>query len=627
MLRTSSTALSAARQGIPYTTIVIGGGTAGCLVAGRLAMEGHRVCLIEQGPDTTKKARWHSELPCGMYAHRLMNSGYETRDITTIPQKHLLSPSNQFTNISTEEDTQISMPYPKVLGGSGVVGGRSWIHGNRDDWTNTPWNYSDEIAPQVKHFESVEIASSHRGKHGKFIIGRSPVSSPCYRLFSEALMDERVSANIDFNPKEGKVKPSVGRPEVLIDVRTRTSHTTLKSYLMEAITLKRDITIMPGTQCSKITKSGVVVIDSDGVVQEIKGDAVVMAAGPVGSAEVLLKSQETFPEMPVGGEYGVGANFWDSPSAVIQYASIHTGTLHCYEDTIAQWAAWMEWQYGTINSLCSGYDDMVLFFNSKYESIVPGLNPDNELVDLKITLQPFCMNNKGERPREVPHGIQFKCELVRPSSRGSVTYNTEHNKLEINPNYLQNQADRDALEKGIKFVKKFTKNSKFNGVLGSGAEPLAILFEASCKSGGTLTAGPEETQKVPFKSLETPVSSLPQDAHIQIEKVNTVKGMPEEKIVRGGCVDPATFKVRGTNDRVYVCDSSLFPHPILGDHLPFTLSFSDRFCDTLLNKKLKTKNSSEVEEWSFGSAGMSPTPTKAIPGSGHGDGAVKVTYY
>eukprot|EP00658_Telonema_sp_P-2_P013246 TRINITY_DN15013_c0_g1_i1.p1 TRINITY_DN15013_c0_g1~~TRINITY_DN15013_c0_g1_i1.p1 ORF type:complete len:134 (+),score=25.04 TRINITY_DN15013_c0_g1_i1:304-705(+) len=109
--------------------------------------------------------------------------------------------------------------------------------------------------------------------------------------------------------------------------------------------------------------------------------------------------------------------------------------------------------------------------------------------------------------------------------------------------------------------------------------PVVELVESSCKSGGTISAT--------------------------------------------SCIDPTTHRVNGTSN-VYACGSSIFPNPIAGDHLPYSLAFADRFADMYLNKKAKLRIpvKEDLQMSLFERSISGPTS-----GSGGTKEKVKVTYY
>lgn len=539
-----------------YNVVVVGGGTSGCLIATRLAMDGLRVLLVEKGEDTTKKPRWHTLLPAGKQVHKLLKSGYEDATLQTTPQR----------NYDGTGSSPVHMPYPTVLGGSGVVGPRSWIRGSAADWEDTPWSYLDDIAPQIKHFEAVFNAPLHRGKHGRFLISRPAVSSPFYLPFSDALIAEKVPFVVDFNDKEGTLRQGFGRPDVAVNINDGTSTSTLLQHLAEAQKLRYPITVMAqttavGLQGSDGVIDGVVVKAADGSEQTIEAESVVVTAGAVRSAELLLhpRSKAAIPKLPAE----VGTNLWDSPVTILQYRVKSQDSHHVYEDKLVQLIERIRWQRGEVNALSSAYDDMTCFF-----ATTPG-GP----VDARITIQPFAMDNLGNISAG-GHGIQLRVELCKPFSRGSISVGNEG--AVVDPRYFTDERDQKAMSTAVEFARKIALNPSMGRLCKD--TPVVELLEASCKSGGTLAAAT--------------------------------------------CVDPATHRLNGAAN-VYVCGSSLFPSPVLGDHLPFTLAFGDRFADMYLNKKAKLRIPAKSDEAFFERSIAAP----AAGGMGGTKEKVKVTYY
>ncbi|MEQ9691226.1 MAG: GMC family oxidoreductase N-terminal domain-containing protein, partial [Bauldia litoralis] len=158
-----------------YDHIVIGAGSAGCVVANRLSADPDRtVLLIEAGG----KDR-HPLVRLPMLMGKLMHSGiYNWRYHT--------EPEPEFDN------REVYWPRGKALGGTSTINGMIYVRGNRADYDrwaqmgNPGWSYA-EVLPYFRKSEShVERHDAYHGDDGPLTVCRARGHSPLYDRFIEA---------------------------------------------------------------------------------------------------------------------------------------------------------------------------------------------------------------------------------------------------------------------------------------------------------------------------------------------------------------------------------------------------------------------------------------------------------
>src|SRR6218665_24698 len=170
-----------------FDYIVIGAGSAGCILADRLTESGqHRVLLLEAG--AADRSLW-LRMPLGfakLYQHPKYNWRY-----STTPQAEL---ANQ----------QVYTPRGKVLGGSGAINALVYVRGQAsdfDDWAaqgNPGWAY-DALLPWFKRLESPPLGDTRwHSSSGKIRITRDPVHPICQAFFA-ACASLGYASNDDFN--------------------------------------------------------------------------------------------------------------------------------------------------------------------------------------------------------------------------------------------------------------------------------------------------------------------------------------------------------------------------------------------------------------------------------------------
>ena len=174
-----------------YDYIIVGAGSAGCVLANRLSADpAVTVLLLEAGgPDT----KLEIQIPAAY--SRLSRSDVDW-GFSTEPQAHVLN-------------RRMYLPRGKTLGGCSSINAMAYVRGNRadyDEWAalgNTGWSY-DEVLPYFKRSEHNEQLGGHyHGQHGPLHVTfaqrfRTPVAD----AFVEACQQSGLPANPDFNGAE-----------------------------------------------------------------------------------------------------------------------------------------------------------------------------------------------------------------------------------------------------------------------------------------------------------------------------------------------------------------------------------------------------------------------------------------
>ncbi|RWJ05733.1 GMC family oxidoreductase N-terminal domain-containing protein [Mesorhizobium sp.] len=202
-----------------YDYIVVGAGSAGSVVATRLAEDPKtRVLVLEAG------AHYRNPLySMPLLAGRLFEMKQHNWFYQTVPQKHL-------------DNRVLFLPRGKMVGGSFIFNGTQFVRGNRYDydlWAQLGargWSYSD-VLPYFKRVESFDgDASLYHSKDGKLTVARAPAVNPISLACLDAAVEAGFSRNDDFN---GAVQDGFGRFH--FNIKRGKRQTTALAYLYPAL--------------------------------------------------------------------------------------------------------------------------------------------------------------------------------------------------------------------------------------------------------------------------------------------------------------------------------------------------------------------------------------------------------
>jgi choline dehydrogenase len=261
--------------------IVAGGGSAGCVLARRLADTGASVILLEAGgPDRTRLVRkpgmiaiFHNVPPL----KKRLDWGYYTA-----PQAAALG-------------RRIPQPRGRVLGGSGSINGMLFVRGNRrnyDDWAAAGcpgWSYED-VLPSFRRMEDWEDgATALRGSGGPVRVTRQKDLTPASQAFIEALAATAGVKKIDDYNAESQEGVSVFQQNAAGGLRYSSSVGYLDGHRLP------NLTVTTGARITRVVidkgrAAGVEAVTADGPGVMRASREVILCAGVYGSPQLLMLS-------------------------------------------------------------------------------------------------------------------------------------------------------------------------------------------------------------------------------------------------------------------------------------------------------------------------------------------------
>jgi len=420
-----------------FDYVIVGGGSAGCVVAARLAEDpGSRVLLLEAGPD----ASGIEEVRVPAAYSRLFRSQYDWNYVT-LPQERA--------------DTRpVYWPSGKVLGGSSAINAMIYIRGNRDDYDGwrsnygcTGWGYNDLFPYFHRAEDNSRAESPYHGKGGPLPVQDLRHKSEHARGFIEAAIRRGALANDDFN---GAQQEGVGFYQVTQRDGVRCS--AADAYLANR---PQNLTIVTNALVTGLVLEGGraagVTYRCNGRDETARAEAeVILAAGAIGTPQLLMLSGigpadhlrehgiYVVADMP-----SVGANLIDQPSVPVLWST--PGVKSLWESTRNRDFA--RWRITHKGPLTSNVAEAGGFARS---------DPRLSAPDLQWHVLPVAFREQGLAD-PARRAMTVLVTLVDVASRGRLklaSRDPRHRPL-IDPDYLSDVRDLNALAVGVRMARDY----------------------------------------------------------------------------------------------------------------------------------------------------------------------------
>jgi len=262
-----------------YDYIIVGAGSAGCVLANRLSQDpANRVLLLEAGPSD-----WHPfiHMPAGLA--KLVGKKGVNWDYSTAPEPAL-------------GNRPLWWPRGKVLGGSSSINAMCYIRGNArdyDEWAALGadgWHW-DNVLPYFKRSEGNERGGSEfHGGDGPLGVSDPRHRNPLSEVFLEAARQAGHAPTDDFN---GARQEGFGWYQTTTRDGARSS--SARAYL-KPVRKRPNLTVITGATASRVTitdgrATGVVYsVNGKGAFHEVAGKEVILSGGAINSPQLLMLS-------------------------------------------------------------------------------------------------------------------------------------------------------------------------------------------------------------------------------------------------------------------------------------------------------------------------------------------------
>jgi choline dehydrogenase len=439
--------------------VVVGSGSSGAAIAGRLAQSGASVIVLEAGKSDEQYLVKKPGMIGPMHAVPQIKARVDW-GLYSSPQKHML-------------DRKMPVPRGKVVGGSSSINGMVYVRGNRanfDSWAaegNTGWG-ADDVNAAYRRMEDFEDgANDYRGAGGPIRVTRNKAPQEGSLQFIQAASDTLGVPVLDDYNAESQEGVSRMQQNAADGLRYSASRGYIHNLDVPTLQLQSEVlvrkVVIEGGRAT-----GVEVTDKDGSQRTVRaGKEVILSAGFVGSAQLLMLSGIGHAQhlrdhgIEVLADLPVGDNLHDHLFHALTF-NVTTSKMRGKASFFGKGVVKEALRPGT-TFLANSVFEAVAFLRTSQATDVP---------DLQLHLLPWSYVSPNQ-DEPIQHKVDPRpsltllSTLIYPRSRGTLRLASSDPTTSplIDFQYLSDPADLEVLAEGSEMVREIMGGSAFGGAV------------------------------------------------------------------------------------------------------------------------------------------------------------------
>lgn len=442
-----------------YDYIILGAGSAGCVLANELSLDSNnRVLILEAGP-MDHKLMIH--MPAGVhkaYRDPSINWNYESEAEAEL------------------EHRNITLPRGKVIGGSSSINSMVYMRGHPQDYdlwaaqhNLSEWSYA-KCLPYFKHCESSDRgANDWRGDKGRLGVTRGKLENPLYDAFFEAGRQSGQGysedlngyqpeglARLDSTTKFGRrssaavahLKPALSRSNLTLKVNALVHRVVIENSRAKAVVFQRNGKILTAQAAREV-------IVCSGA---IKSPQILMLSG-IGPSDHL----RDFGVAVVHHLPGVGQNLKDHLTIDVVHECTKAVTFDRYQNPLRQLAIGLQWIFTRKGFVASNVWEAGGFIYG---------NNSVDFPNLQYHFAPVNYEYQGEKIN-LSQGFITQLDQLRPLSKGEIRLLSADpgHRPAAHFNYLSNAFDVKELVEAVKRIRELLAQPAFDELRGKELRP------------------------------------------------------------------------------------------------------------------------------------------------------------